>query len=145
MNFHGLILPSVFPVTDVGANFQPETEQDMLDCLGSVEWRLFSGTLYKIMVKTDEEGSIGMVMPFIPNQAQQDFLTTLHTRNVVLKARQLGITTAACIAWLDHALFVPNQRVGLIAHHEDVAEEILRDKVRFAYDNLPEPLRAAMS
>ncbi len=31
MNFNGIILPSVFPVTDVGANFQPETEQDMIE------------------------------------------------------------------------------------------------------------------
>ncbi|RWR10446.1 hypothetical protein D2T33_12340 [Sinirhodobacter populi] len=50
----------------------------------------------------------------------------------------------AAILWLDHALFVPDQRVGIIAHKLEDAETIFRDKVRFAYDNLPEALRDRM-
>jgi hypothetical protein len=41
------------------------------------------------------------------------------------------------ILWLDHALFNANQRCGVIAHDRDAAKVIFRDKVKFAYENLP--------
>ncbi|WP_417261673.1 hypothetical protein [Celeribacter sp.] len=104
-------------------------------------WRIASGQLYKIMVKEDEF-DIGHVLPFKPNRAQRDFLNALHYRNIILKARQLGFTTLIAIIWLDHALFVPDQRVGIIAHTIDDAEVIFRDKVKFAYDNMPAAIRA---
>ena len=56
----------------------------------------------------------------------------------------MGITTLMAILFLDHALFQKEQRVGIIAQNGDVAEEIFADKVKFAYDNLPEFLRAKM-
>lgn len=136
-------LPSVFPITDVAAHFQPTTAQDLIDALGSVEWRLGSGRLYKILIKGDDE-DIGTIAQFVPNPAQADLLTTMHNRTLILKARQLGFTTAIAICWTDHALFNANQRVGIIAHHMDPAAEILRDKVLFAYENLPPDLQDAM-
>ncbi len=33
-------LPSGFPVTDVAVHFEPESTEDLIDALGSVEWRL---------------------------------------------------------------------------------------------------------
>ena len=51
-------------------------------------------------------------------------------------------TTLIAIMWLDHALFTPDQRVGMIAHSLDDAAVIFRDKVKFAYDNLPPEIRA---
>lgn len=101
-----------------------------------------SGRLYKIMVKEEGEDGAGHVMPFVPNFAQRDFLNALHYRNLILKARQLGFTTLIAIMWLDHALFVPDQRCGIIAHSLEDAEAIFRDKVKFAYFNLPAPLLA---
>lgn len=122
-------------------DFVPQTEDDMLACLLSWEWRMFSGQLYKIMVK-GEDGEEGTVMPFKPNRAQRRFLACLHTRNVILKARQLGLTTLIAILWLDHALFNADQRCGILAHTLPDAESIFRDKVKFAYDNLPPPILA---
>lgn len=124
----------------------PQTEAEWAERLRDPWWRITSGVLYKIMVKGDDqdEDETGELMPFLPNVNQLLFLSTLHHRNVVLKARQLGFTTLAAIMALDHALFVPNQRCGIIAHEMDVAEEILRDKVVLAYENLPEALRASM-
>jgi hypothetical protein len=58
-----------------------------------------------------------------------------------LKARQLGFTTLISILWLDHALFNANQRCAIIAHTKEDASVIFRDKVKFAYDSLPEALR----
>lgn len=102
-------------------------------------WRLTSGKLYKIIVKGDGDHDEGLVLPFIPNHAQRRFLARLHNRNVILKARQLGFTTLAAILWLDTALFSKDPiRCGIIAQDKETAESIFRDKVKFAYDQLPE-------
>lgn len=104
-------------------------------------WRI--SNLYKIIIKGDEDED-GLVIQFKPNRAQRRFLARLHHRNIILKARQLGFTTLICIAWLDHALFNPNSRCGIIAQDRETAEAIFTDKVKFAYDNLPDALKAAM-
>lgn len=101
-------------------------------------YRICSGKFYKIMIKGDEEDTDIFTAPFIPNAAQQKFLENLWWRDIILKARQLGFTTLISIAWLDHALWNADQRCGIIAHEKDAAEAIFRDKVKFAYENLPE-------
>lgn len=128
----------------------PTNAEELARCLADPEWRLFSGCLYKIMVKGDdkldelgnivEEGE-SFVMPFKPNRAQKRFLKRLWHRNLILKARQLGFTTLIAILWLDHALFNANQRCGIIAQDREAAETIFRDKVKFAYENLPDEVR----
>ena len=123
-------------------SFVPQTEDDWRACISDPWWRLYSGQLYRIMTKGDD-GQPG-VMPFVPNAAQRHLMERLHHRNVILKARQLGFSTLVEILWLDHALFVPDQRCVVIAHNLDDAESLFRDKILFAYRNLPEPLRAAM-
>lgn len=123
-------------------DFVPETPEDLVRCLADPMWRLCSGHLYKIMVKSDD--GEGTVIPFRPNRAQRQLIRRLWHRNVILKARQLGFTTLVAIMWLDHALFNANQRCGMIAQDREAAEVIFRDKVKLAYDNLPDQLRAAM-
>jgi hypothetical protein len=105
-------------------------------------WRITSGELYKITIKGDEDGD-NLVIPFKPNRAQKRLMKSLWHRNIILKARQLGFTTLICILWLDHALFNANVRCGIIAQDREAAEAIFRDKVKFAYDNLPDLLREA--
>lgn len=119
----------------------PTDEEDLKKKLADHEWRLLSGCLYKIMVKGDDEAEEAMVMPFRPNRAQRRFIARLWHRNLILKARQLGFTTLIAILWLDHALFNADQRCGIIAQDRDAAKVIFRDKVKFAYSNLPEQLR----
>ncbi len=43
---------------------------------------------------------------------------------------------------LDKALFSSYKSIGIIADDRDSSELIFRDKVKFAFDNLPEWLRA---
>lgn len=100
-------------------------------------------TLYQITIKGDSPDD-DLVIPFRLNRAQQKFIDNLHYRNIILKARQLGMSTVVAIAWLDHALFNANVRCGIIAHDRESAEVLFRDKVKFAYDNLPPALKAAM-
>lgn len=122
-------------------DFKPSNEAELMRCLEDPYWRIGSGVLYKIMLKEDVgEGSI---VPFKPNRAQRKFMENLWHRNIILKARQLGFTTLACILWLDHALFNANQRCGIIAQDRDAAEIIFRDKVKLAYNNLPDILKQA--
>lgn len=121
-------------------DFVPTNDDDLARCLADPEWRLFSGVLYKIMVKGDGDEE-AMVLPFRPNRAQRRFIRRLWHRNLILKARQLGFTTLIAVMWLDHALFNADQRCGIVAQDREAAESIFRDKVKFAYQNLPEVLR----
>jgi hypothetical protein len=120
---------------------KPLTAEDLAKNLADPMWRICN--LYKILIKGDE-GEDNLVLPFKPNRAQRRFIERLWHRNIILKARQLGFTTLICILWLDHALFNPNSRCGIIAQDRETAEAIFTDKVKFAYDNLPEALKAAM-
>lgn len=131
-------------------NQLPTDAAELERCLEDAEWRLFSGCLYQIIVKgepiKDEQGNVldegdSFVMPFKPNRAQKRFIRRLWHRNIILKARQLGFTTLIAILWLDHALFNANQRCGIIAQDRETAESIFRDKVKFAYEKLPEEIR----
>lgn len=118
-------------------------QAELARLLSDRTWRLTSGKLYKIIVKGDDEEDEGLVMPFVPNRAQRRLLARLHYRNVILKARQLGFTTLIAILWLDTALFSKDPiRCGMIAQDKEAAEAIFRDKVKFAYNNLPEYLRS---
>lgn len=104
-------------------------EVELKQKLRSRKWRL--SNLYYI---TDKEGK---KVRFEPNWAQLDFLENCHNLNLILKVRQLGFTTLSCIIALDLALFNSNIRAGIICHSLDDANKIFRDKVKFAYDNLP--------
>ena len=115
---------------------------DLAENLKDPSWRI--AHLYKILVKGDDDQDDGLVMQFKPNAAQRRFIKRLWHRNVILKARQLGFTTLIAILWLDHALFNPNSRCGIIAQDREAAEVIFRDKVKFAYEHLPEILKKAM-
>lgn len=103
-------------------------------------WRL--SNLYQIIIKGDEKDDDSLVIRFKPNRAQRRLLSRLWHRNIILKARQLGFTTLICILWLDTALFAKAPiRCGIVAQDKDAAEAIFKDKVKFAYDHLPDMLR----
>lgn len=100
-------------------------------------WRL--NNLYKIV---DEHNR---VIQFRPNAEQAYLYRNLHTRNLILKARQLGMTTFVCLLALDQCLFNEHFSAGIIAHTREDAEKFFRTKVVFAYDRLPEALRATVT
>ena len=136
-------------------DFRPVNQEELKACLNDPLWRICSGALYKIIIKGDDDKKgkkdedkkkpkEDLVVFFRPNRPQKRLLANLWHRNVILKARQLGFTTLVCILWLDTALFNENMRCGIIAQDRDAAEVIFRDKVKFAYINLPESLRNQM-
>jgi hypothetical protein len=101
--------------------------------------------LYWIKTKSESEddGDEGLVVRFKPNRYQRRLLRKLHHRNIILKARQLGFTTLIQILFLDYALFTPNVRCGVIAHTDDAALKVFK-KIKFAYDRLPDVLKATV-
>lgn len=90
-------------------------------------WRL--NNLYWI------EDKSGRVRRFRMNSAQQRLHANLWYRNVVLKARQLGISTYVALLMLDRCLFTPNYHAGIIDKTLPDAEQKL-EKLRFAWEHL---------
>lgn len=84
----------------------------------------------------------GKRVKFRLNWAQQELVDGLHTCNIVLKARQLGITTFGSILLLDHVLWEDNKHAGVLAHTLEDAQNIFRDKLKYAFDNLHPSIRA---
>jgi len=96
-------------------------------------WRL--NNLYWI---TNEHGQ---KLLFRFNWFQNILFTTLHFLNIVLKARQVGITTFFCILYLDDVLFSKNTKAAIIADSQDHAKKIFQEKIKFPFDNLPSWLK----
>lgn len=100
-------------------------------------------TLYKIVVKGGDDDDDGLVMTFKPNAAQRKLIRRMWHRNLILKARQLGFTTLVCILWLDTALWSKEPiRCGIIAQDLEAAGAIFRGKVQYAYNALPDFMKA---
>src|SRR6478752_1557974 len=90
---------------------------------------------YTIKDKTGSE------IPFRMNEDQEEFLLNRHGLDLILKARQKGFTTVIQLDMLDDCLFIPNTAAGVIAHNLNDAKAFFRDKIKFAYDNLPPEFR----
>lgn len=80
-------------------------------------------------------------MKFKMNWAQKYVWDGLWYFSIILKARQLGITTFFCVLYLDTVLFNEHKTAGIIAHKEKDAKKIFKDKVKFAWDNLDPALK----
>lgn len=75
------------------------------------------------------------------NWAQRELYENLHNFDIILKARQLGITTFFCLYLLDRVLWGKNIQAGIIAHTLDDAQNIFQDKLKYAFDQLHPNLR----
>jgi len=96
------------------------------------EWRL--DNLYKIVNERGEK------ITFVRNEAQRTLWGEVHYWNLILKARQRGISTFVSLLMLDACLFNANTHCGLIdATLPDATKKL--DKCRFAFENLPIELK----
>lgn len=119
------------------------TAEQFTAAMADPMWRLENLYWIKTKTESEDEDDEGFVVKFRPNRYQRRLLKRLHHRNIILKARQLGFTTLIQILFLDFALFTPNVRCGVIAHTDDAALKIFK-KIKFAYDRLPDILKAAV-
>ena len=79
----------------------------------------------------------GEKVRFVMNGAQEQLFRNMWWRNVILKARQRGITTFVMILMLDAILFNSNVSCAVIAQGRQEAADLFSKKIMFAYDNLP--------
>jgi hypothetical protein len=106
---------------------------ELLDALKDPLWRLRN--LYWIK---DKEGHSVLFQPW---EEQQKFYDNLWWRNVIPKARQRGFSTAVQIMMLDACLFVPNTSAAVVAQDDDIAMQIFKNKIKFAWERLPDIVR----
>jgi len=82
----------------------------------------------------------GQIVALQPNAAQREFARRYGRRNIVLKARQLGITTYVAARFFLQTITRPGTLTVQVAHDQRAAEEIFRIVHRFL-ENLPESVR----
>lgn len=92
------------------------------------KWRL--NNLYRIIDKDSND------IKFRLNPIQENVLNNLHNRNLILKARQLGMSTFAVLYMLDETLFNNNLMAGIVSYTRDHAQHIFRKIIGHALDTL---------
>lgn len=95
-------------------------------------WRLEN--LYWIEDKKGKE------VKFKPNIFQRFLIKHLHPRNIILKARQLGMSTFIAMFFLDQILFNKNKKAAIVADKIESGKNIF-GKLKFAWDKFDPDLK----
>lgn len=114
-------------------------DQAMLDEVLGPQWRDLEWRLSNIYWIVDEHGK---PVRFQPNEEQLDFIRNLWSRNLILKARQLGFSTLIEILELDQGLFNSHHNGVVIADTLPNAGKLF-GKIEFALARLPDALKVA--
>ena len=91
--------------------------------------------LYRIINKSGDS------VPFKLNAVQTQVFDSPHKRKLILKARQLGMSTYAVLDILDDALFNSNLGCGIVSYSLQHAQHIFRRIIGHALDTLPSQLK----
>lgn len=97
------------------------------------KWRL--NNLYRIIDKDSRS------IPFRLNEVQETVLDNIHNRNLILKARQLGMSTFAILYMLDETLFSENLNSGIVSYSLDHAKHIYQKIIGHALNSFPKELK----
>lgn len=95
---------------------------------------LFSKNLLKITDKT------GKVVPFNMNKMQRDFINNMDSYNIILKARQGGMSVCICALAIYYSIKEPNC-VCLLLSHNDESTRAIFNKLKAIYNSIPSVLR----
>lgn len=98
------------------------------------EWRL--NNLYRIINRDSNS------IRFQLNHVQKNVLDNLHNRNLILKARQLGMSTFAVLYLMDQVLFNENLQAGIVSYSLEHAQHIFKRIIGHALDTLPAEFKA---
>jgi len=82
----------------------------------------------------------GQLQPLVANAAQREFERKRGRQNIVLKARQMGMTTWIAGRFFLRTILKPGTLTVQVAHTQAAAEAIFR-VVQRMWENLPEDLR----
>ena len=91
---------------------------------------------------TKLKGKTPGLQPFILNEAQKDLFNALNTssRVIILKARQMGFSTAVTGYLYHKTITTPGTNTALIGYNSDLTAELL-DKVKTFYRTTPASIR----
>lgn len=112
---------------------QKASKHPNLDSFQDKIWRL--NNLYYI------KDPYGNKIKFNLNWAQKELLACTHPNIIVLKCRQIGITTYFSLYLLDSVLWEDNTQAGIIAQTLDDSTNIFKDKLKYAFDSLDPRIR----
>ncbi len=125
----------------------PANLNDDLDLLGKLGKHLDLSTKNKLSIRDFLIESLLKVRSksrqlvcLKANRAQKEYSRTCSKRNIVLKARQLGITTYIAARFFIQTITQPGTITVQVAHDQESAEEICRIVHRF-WENLPETMQ----
>jgi hypothetical protein len=82
----------------------------------------------------------GRSVPFVPNQGQRELAAHWGQKNIILKARQLGISTYVAARFFIDTITRTGCLTVQVAHDQRSAEDLFRIVASFQ-ENLPEALR----
>lgn len=99
----------------------------------SKEWRL--NNLYRVIDKNSNS------VPFQLNPIQTKVLRCPHKRKLILKARQLGMSTFSVIDMLDDTLFTDNLATGIVSYSLEHAQHIFKRIIGHALDTFLDDLK----
>jgi len=90
-------------------------------------------------IKGKKQGSL---IPFILNEAQKDLFNAVRqcSRTIILKARQIGFSTAMVGYYYHNTIMNPGTNTALIGYNSELTAELL-DKVKTFYRTTPASLR----
>jgi len=121
-----------FPIVDPRGHLTPPARARLLERLKDPIWRLYN--LYKIKTKTDG------ITPFVPNDAQAELIHSVHIDGEklhdILKARQLGFSTAIALILFDLAYWNNDFLAAIVDQTYEAAIDKLKNKVRVALKHL---------
>ena len=98
--------------------------------------------IYKIINKEQVEVSFNRNPAQVILEKKKNELREKYgrIRLIILKGRQMGITTNEAMDWLDECIMYSNQNIGILAQVDKTRAEIF-DKVKTAYTRLPDSIR----
>lgn len=91
--------------------------------------------LYRVVDKNKNS------VPFRLNPTQKDVFNSPANRKLILKARQLGMSTYAVLDILDDALFNENLASGIVSYSLEHAQHIFKKIIGHALDTLPTEIK----
>lgn len=88
------------------------------------------------------KGKTGGIIPFKLNEAQKDIFNTVRKKNrtIILKARQIGFSTAITGLLYHKTITTNGINTAIIGYNQDLTKELL-DKVKTFYRTTPDALK----
>ena len=80
----------------------------------------------------------GIVRPFKFNRVQRYFNENKSGRNIIIKARQVGVSSSILADMFTDCITVPHTSCAVVSHETRATQRLL-DRVQFYYDTMQEP------